>query len=251
MCLTVFKRLVTFGDSWTTGDCRDLVQLDPDILNRCNITHDVENNAYYFKRPWPVILAEKLNLEVKNYAISGLPNAAILSNIYDANIFGHLNPEKDLVIVLLSTWHRQCEWSSGPTKFSSIYFPQSSANYRSRSIIDQATDIKTFNALNSHYEKLAYQTFLDFYSIVNFLENLKFKYYIGYAFSNISDFSPYIHSYYTRIMKINKNILDSFQKYAPSTGMHGDILVHPNEEEHNVYADYLAQRILKDHGNVR
>jgi hypothetical protein len=80
------RTLWTFGDSFT-ADIKDLSDNHRQYLN---IVKQLEIVS------WPNLLAEKLNLNIKNLAIAGSSNYQIFQDFCDVS---HLINEKDIVII--------------------------------------------------------------------------------------------------------------------------------------------------------
>mgnify|MGYP003860321675 CR=1 FL=1 len=80
------RTLWTFGDSFT-ADIKDLSDNHRQYLNMVKQLEIVS---------WPNLLAEKLNLNIKNLAIAGSSNYQIFQDFCDVS---HLINEKDIVII--------------------------------------------------------------------------------------------------------------------------------------------------------
>ena len=80
------RTLWTFGDSFT-ADIKDLSDNHRQYLNMVEQLEIVS---------WPNLLAEKLNLNIKNLAIAGSSNYQIFQDFCDVS---HLINEKDIVII--------------------------------------------------------------------------------------------------------------------------------------------------------
>jgi hypothetical protein len=80
------RTLWTFGDSFT-ADIKDLSDNHREYLNMVKQLEIVS---------WPNLLAEKLNLNIKNLAIAGSSNYQIFQDFCDVS---HLINEKDIVII--------------------------------------------------------------------------------------------------------------------------------------------------------
>lgn len=248
----MFERVVAYGDSWTAGNVTDRMLDSP--TQRVWFKETIQERYFLLVEPWPNIVAYNLKMGYKNYASGGFSNRTIVSNVYDSVVFNKIDHKKDLIIVILSTWHREAIWYSeadsipekaliGVNPIDNVYFKNSSALFRAYS----ATHQYQWNDIPwEKKQKLAYQTFYDFFSLVNLLENYNFNYYIGYGFTYIEDFEPYLDKSYIDIIKKNKKLLKPFIDFAP-TAITNQYLLHPNEEEHRRFSDYLTKKIKRDY----
>lgn len=227
------KRLLTFGDSFTAGHCDDLVERNL-IEDLSTITMESRfHKSAIFKTPWPVIVAEKLNLPVINYAIPGNCNKAIIAQLYDTNIFYSFEPN-DIVIVLLSTWHRDSKWNDRYS-INRLFYSESGSFY---------TALRPVNneKFEAQYSKRAYDAFFDYYTINTFLKQLGVEYYIGWAFGAVDEFKEYIPKQYVDEIENNNRVIASFIDYCDSCYQAGELL-HPNLPDHHKYADYICSVI--------
>jgi hypothetical protein len=238
----MLKNLVTFGDSWTSGYCGDLYQEIPNF-HKNNII-EVKHNAWHFLNAWPKLLAKKLNLSIQDYSHSGCSNKSMVTLLYDSYILGNLNPNTDYVVILFSTWHREAVWSNiiDNTIFNYKFFKNTGDRYTSSSILDY----KPFEEIDNDVKKrLSFEMFLNFYSAINFLESKKFNYKIGWAFTYITDFEPYIDKKYIGTIKSNKNLIDTMVNYCKSIKSF-EKLFHPTQEDHELYSLYLYKKIKNE-----
>lgn len=244
------KRLVTFGDSWTAGHCSDLVEagLVTDLSNVTTIKN-FHDESLVFKTPWPNLVASKLGLDVKNYALPGMSNKNIVAQLYDSLVFSDLDSDNDIVIVLLSTWHRGSEWDglcvgkTGRSIFNRFYFPRTSSFFKPQQpkVTDGLVDID-----QSNLEKKSYDAFFDYFSVVNCLKAAGIKnYFIGWAFTQIDDFAVNISKEYKEEILNNTQLLEPFVNFCKIIDYMN--LLHPTLEDHNSYADYVVNKIKGYH----
>jgi len=203
------NKIISFGDSWTAGDCSDLIENNLQEFDHTVCTLN-NHNSVVFKTPWPVIVANKLKIDIENKAIPGNNNKAITTQLYDQYIFSNYN-KNDLVIVALSTWHREYQWLEEESyKYNKLIYPESSSYYASKFPNHDDSNTVVIDNLN----KIAYDSFFDFFTIKNFLENLGLRFYITWAFTMIDDFAPFLNSKYVDIIKNTKNILEPMINYC-------------------------------------
>lgn len=226
-------RLITFGDSWALGSCNDLIEYNLQLHD--DNVFEAYNGAVAFKKPWPAILADKLEIPLENKALAGNSNKSIITQLYDQYVFQNYN-KNDLVIVSLSTWHRKYRWHDN---FKFHLFPESSSRYGH----EKPVVLKDGSHYFDNLHKMAYDTFYDFFTIRNFLENLQVKFYIGWAFTYIEDFSPFLNKKYVDVITNTKNLLDPMLKFCK---VYPEKLLHPTLDEHKKYGNYLYNRIIQD-----
>lgn len=232
-------KIIVFGDSWAAGECTDLVEegLVPRESNDIHLNPAV--NSLTFKTPWPTLLGEKLNTQVLNYAIPGNCNKGIITQLYDYQLFKKFNKD-DIVIVSFSTWHREYVWQTYGCFYNFLFLGKSSSFYAPKTL----QHLKDRNDSLSDLDKLAYDAFFDFYTAKQFLENLRLKFYIGWAFTEISDFSQFLLKEYIDDIYGTKNLIDPFIKFCKS--LNYNKLMHPLLRDHHRYSEYLYKKILKD-----
>jgi len=239
----MIERLVVIGDSWSSGCCGDLYVDDPEFSK--NNLIEMKHNDWHFKNPWPVLLSEQLDIKLLNLSCSGCSNMSMVTMLYDSFILGNLNPNKDFVIVLFSTWHRQPVWIDVKTSefwsFNRRFFPKSCANYNSTS---QVGLIPYDQVDKNLLAQLAYEMFFNFYHTVTFLEKNNFKYKIGWAFSFIEDLQPFLNDSYISIMKKNPNLIETMFNLCENLNF--TKLYHPNQNSHNNYSKYLYKKLKKE-----
>jgi len=232
-------KLITFGDSWTAGDCTDLIT-ENIIPEDDQVTLFNNGVTKVYKNPWPVLLGEKLKRRTKNLAIPGNCNKAITTQIYDYHVFEGFKQD-DIVIVILSTWHREYAWHEiSSMNNNKLFFKNSSARY-----ISVFHEIRGKNLDSLVVRRAAYNAFFDFFTIKNFFESRNIRYYIGWAFTNVSDFSIYLNPSYVEEIVSSKTLVDPFLKYYKFVTV--GKLLHPKLEDHVNYAAYLYSVIEKDH----
>lgn len=233
------SKLLAFGDSWTIGDCTDLI--DEKIIPYDDNVSLFYDTAKVFKKPWPNIVAERMGLAVKNFGLSGNCNKTITTQIYDYHLF-HGFDKTDIVIVSLSTWHRSYSWQADgiANGRNELIFKDTSCKYGS---VFPSHSSQGFVEINDP-EKIAYDAFFDFYTIKNYLDNIGVKYYIGWAFTAVSDFSIHLNSAYTKEILETKNLLEPFFNFCKRVNFQK--LLHPTLEDHTNYANYIHKRIKED-----
>ncbi len=230
-------RMLAFGDSWTIGDCTDLIN-ENIIVSDHTVTDFELFNCKVFKTPWPNIVADRLGIPINNFGISGNCNKAIITQLYDYQLFHGFN-DKDIVLVLLSTWHRSYSWKENTEfKYNKIISEHSSANY-GPAHLSRPGHLEIDNV-----NKNAYDAFFDFYTIKNYLENIGVRYYIGWAFTQLSDFTESLSSEYSEEILLTKNLLHPFINFCKI--VNPAKLLHPTLEDHINYANYVYERIVKD-----
>lgn len=232
-------KLIAFGDSWTIGDCTDLIKEQIVSSDDDNVINYDGDGWWVFKTPWPNLVANRLGLDILNFGISGNCNKAIITQLYDYHLF-HGFDKNDIVIVSLSTWHRSYYWKTDvAARSNELIFKDTSCKYGSVSPRHLQGSVVIDN-----YDKIAYDAFFDFYTIKNYLENIGVKYYIGWAFTEVRDFSKYINSAYTREILETQNLLEPFFKFCKVINF--EKLLHPTLEDHANYADYIYDRMKED-----
>jgi hypothetical protein len=233
------RRLITFGDSWTAGDCSDLVEAGLVPADSPDVHKYFKYFGTTFKTPWPVILAKNLKFEVYNFGIPGNCNKSIVTQLYDYHLFNKFRKE-DLVIVLFSTWHRDFVWKESFPFYNKICFEKSSSFYST----NPKAHLKDFLKQLPSFKKIAYDAFFDFYSAKQFLENLGVTFYIGWAFTEIDDFSEFLLKEYVNEIKGTETLINPFSRYCKIINF--EKLMHPMLEDHYHYAKYLLRRIMND-----
>jgi len=243
----MFNKLIAFGDSWTIGDCTDLIEKN--LVDDLNQVTKFKNyiHAKIFKEPWPNQVANKLNIPCNNLAIPGNCNKSIITQIYDYHIFNKFE-KTDLVFVLLSTWHRRYKWERNDIlQFNKIHFENSGSYYISdfplRETIKSWRHDPNNPILRPDTQQLSYDTWFDFITIRSFLNYVGVNFYIGWAFSTIDDFDWMLPNKYADEIKQTKNLIDSFINYCEV--VNHDTLLHPNLDDHIRYANYIYNRIYK------
>ena len=230
------SKLLAFGDSWTIGDCTDLIEEKIIPYDDKVLPYD-EFGAIVFKKPWPNIVADHLGRAVSNFGLPGNCNKAITTQLYDYHLF-HGFDKTDIVIVSLSTWHRSYSWPTS-IKLNELIFNDTSCKYGS--VFPHHSEAGA--EINNH-DKIAYDAFFDFYTIKNYLDNIGVKYYIGWAFTAVSDFSIHLNPAYTREILETQNLLEPFFKFCKMINF--EKLLHPTLEDHARYAEYIYGRIKED-----
>ena len=228
-------RLITFGDSWTAGHCTDLIE-EGIIEEDDNVTNFFNDWAKVFKKPWPVIVADRFNFVLENNAIPGNCNKSIITQLYDFHLFNKFRTD-DIVIVLLSTWHRDYRWQpESNANFNSIFFK------RSKSAYERQPQYRNISDLNVN--KIAYDAFFDFFTVKSFLESIGVKYYIGWAFTQVDDFKEHLTSEYVEDINGTKNLLEPFVNFCKFVNY--EKLLHPTLDDHKRYSEYICNRIIDD-----
>jgi hypothetical protein len=226
-------RLIAFGDSWTVGDCTDLI-IEGVIEKDDNVTDFINKTAMVFKNPWPGIVADRFELALENKAIPGNCNKSIITQLYDFHLFNKFRTD-DIVIVSLSTWYRDYQWQpESQTNFNSIFFKRSKSAYESRSLYQNTSDVN----------KIAYDAFFDFFTVKSFLESVSVQYYIGWAFTQVDDFKEHLTSEYVEDINGTKNLLEPFVNFCKFVNY--EKLLHPTLDDHKRYGEYICNRIIND-----
>lgn len=92
-----FKLIVTYGDSWTSGDmvCPKLEEVGITDVN------NPMNNEYRLSKVWPYKLQKISNIQCINYGEAGASNDGIVKNVLGTmpKILDDYNPDEVLVIV--------------------------------------------------------------------------------------------------------------------------------------------------------
>jgi hypothetical protein len=226
-----YQRLVFFGDSWTYGDATN---------SGCDISeYDQKPFVGKIYDNYPSVLGKKLGKTVLNLAIPGNCNRSIHTQIIESHASELINPKNDLVIVGLSAWSRDFEWSP-ESELVNVWkriFPHLKNFYVTKNLWGK------FDNLKDDIE-LAYQTLIDFIGISSFLRSRNYEFYLGTVFELDPVFlhSPLSSDYFSA----EKRFLSRpFIDFTKGRFFRNKIPGHPNVIEHLAYAEYIEKSIKK------
>jgi len=233
-----YQRLVFFGDSWTYGDAKD---------SGCNIfEYDQKPFVPRLHDNYPSVLGKKLGKTVLNLAIPGNCNRSIFTQIIESHASGRIDSENDLVIVVLTVWSRDFEWSPA-SEMVNVFkriFPDQKNFYVTKKLWGEIKEIKNLK----DDEELAYQTLIDFLGITSFLRSRNYKFYIGTVFP-IDDMClrlPLSADYFYTEKRFLSKPFVYFTRWKSSENRKPG---HPNVDEHKRYADYV-EKSIKTNENI-
>ena len=260
------KVLLAEGDSWTAGDIID-PRITEDLAGNVNAKI---NDNYRLPRVWPLKLANKLGIKSYNTSVAGSSNDGIVRRVIDntINLLKNYEPEQIKVVIGLTSPERkdfyykkdnEYGWdvlypldSSELTEerslfkkvYSSIYWNKEeyiSRYLQSVFLIHQFLKSKGIDHtfFNAFYQDNDGKFGYNLHKSIELLELKSTRGYLKHLdlYNLISEYKNIVKNYFC--LTSFKAYLDAFGKNHCFDGM------HPNEDGHDVWAEYLYQYFTK------
>jgi len=260
------KILLTEGDSWTAGDIID-PRIKEDLAGNVNAKI---NDNYRLPKVWPHKLATKLGVKSMNTAVAGSSNDGIVRRVIDnvLNLLKNYEPQEIKVVIGLTSperkdfYHKKDndygwdvlypldsselseERSLFKKVYSSIYWNKEeyiSRYLQSVFLIHQFLKYKGIDHtfFNAFYQDNDGKFGFDLHSSIDLLEASMSRSYLKHLniYSLIDVYREIVENYFC--LTSFKGYLDKFGKNHCFDGM------HPNEQGHDIWAEYLYQYFTK------
>jgi|11_taG_2_1085331.scaffolds.fasta_scaffold05181_4 hypothetical protein len=260
------KILLTEGDSWTAGDIID-PRIKEDLAGNVNAKI---NDNYRLPKVWPHKLATKLGVKSMNTAVAGSSNDGIVRRVIDnvLNLLKNYEPQEIKVVIGLTSperkdfYHKKDndygwdvlypldsselseERSLFKKVYSSIYWNKEeyiSRYLQSVFLIHQFLQYKGIDHtfFNAFYQDNDGKFGFDLHSSIDLLEASMSRSYLKHLniYSLIDVYREIVENYFC--LTSFKGYLDKFGKNHCFDGM------HPNEQGHDIWAEYLYQYFTK------
>lgn len=260
------KILLTEGDSWTAGDIID-PRIKEDLAGNVNAKI---NDNYRLPKVWPHKLATKLGVKSMNTAVAGSSNDGIVRRVIDnvLNLLKNYEPQEMKVVIGLTSperkdfYHKKDndygwdvlypldsselseERSLFKKVYSSIYWNKEeyiSRYLQSVFLIHQFLKHKGIDHtfFNAFYQDNDGKFGFDLHSSIDLLEASMSRSYLKHLniYSLIDVYREIVENYFC--LTSFKGYLDKFGKNHCFDGM------HPNEQGHDIWAEYLYQYFTK------
>ena len=253
------KLIVCDGDSWTSGDI-----IDPDL----DITHvnAKENDNYRLPKVWPHKLGKLLNIDVQNNAIAGSSNDGIVRRVTNSVLsnvdltgddpFGY-RPEELFYIIGWSSPERKDFYYKGDwEEWETLYPAQLEQNLPKHLLEFYKTYIAYFwneeEFLNRYvHQNLYLHNFLSNYDIDHIFFD---SFYEGKNTKIYDDFELF-YKIENKQDQVAKEFLRMRERHFIKKSFKGHIFevdkdlfneMHPSEEAHDYWAEYLQTELFND-----
>ena len=260
------KVLLAEGDSWTAGDIID-PRITEDLAGNVNAKI---NDNYRLPKVWPHKLATKLGIKSMNTAVAGSSNDGIVRRVIDnvLNLLNKYEPHEIKVVIGLTSperkdfYHKKDndygwdvlypldsselseERSLFKKVYSSIYWNKEeyiSRYLQSIFLIHHFLKYKGIDHtfFNAFYQDNDGKFGFDLHSSIELLEASMSRSYLKHLniYNLIGVYREIVEDYFC--LTSFKGYLDKFGKHHCFDGM------HPNEQGHDIWAEYLYQYFTK------